>query len=58
MNANAKQLNMKEIKSKREHIPADAFHASIQSPFRRMAHVATRHSSQLVPPHNPVSQPK
>jgi hypothetical protein len=24
--------------------------------LRRMAHVATRHSSQFVPPHNPVSQ--
>jgi hypothetical protein len=52
--ANAKQLNMKEIKSKREQIPANAFRTSIQSPLRRMAH--TRHSSQFVPPHNPVSQ--
>jgi hypothetical protein len=47
---------MREIKSKREQIPADAFRASIQSPLRRMAHVATRHSSQFVPSHNPVSQ--
>jgi hypothetical protein len=38
---------MAEIKSKREQIPADAFRASIQSPLRRTAHVATRHSSQL-----------
>jgi hypothetical protein len=47
---------MKEIISKREQIPADAFRASIQSPLRRMAHVATHHSSQFGPPHNPVSQ--
>jgi hypothetical protein len=46
---------MTEIKSKREKIPADAFRASIQSPLRRKAHLATRHSSQVVPPHNPVS---
>jgi hypothetical protein len=46
---------MIEITSKREQIPADAFRASIQSPLRRMAHVATRHSSQFVPPRNPVS---
>jgi hypothetical protein len=45
---------MKKIKSKREQIPANAFRTSIQSPLRRMAHVATRHSSQFVPPHNPV----
>jgi hypothetical protein len=48
--------NMTEIKSKREQIPANAFRASIQSPLRRMAHVATCHSSQCFPPHNPVSQ--
>jgi hypothetical protein len=47
---------MKEIKSNREQIPAEAFRTSIQSPHRRMAHVATRHSSQFVPPHHPVSQ--
>jgi hypothetical protein len=47
---------MTEIKSNREQIPAGAFRASIQSPLRRMAHVATRHSSQFVPPHNAVSQ--
>jgi hypothetical protein len=47
---------MKEIKSTREQIPADAFRTSIQSPLRRMAHVATRHSSQFVPPQNPVFQ--
>jgi hypothetical protein len=47
---------MTEIKSKREQIPANAFRASIQPPRRRMAHIATRHSSQFVPPHNPFSQ--
>jgi hypothetical protein len=47
---------MKEIKSKREQIPANAFRTSIQSPLRPMAHVATRHSTQFVPPHNLVSQ--
>jgi hypothetical protein len=47
---------MKDIKSNREQIPANAFRTSIQSPLRRMAHVATRHSSQIIPPHNPVSQ--
>jgi hypothetical protein len=47
---------MKEIKSKREQIPADAFRTSIKSPLRLMAHVATCDSSQFVPPHNPVSQ--
>jgi hypothetical protein len=43
-------------KIKGEQIPAYAFGTSIQSPLRRMAHFATRHSSQFVPPHNPVSQ--
>jgi hypothetical protein len=47
---------MNEIISKREQIPANAFRTSIQSRLRRMAHVATRHSSQFGPPHNPVSQ--
>jgi hypothetical protein len=47
---------MKEMISKREQIPANAFRTSIQSPLRQMAHVATRHSSQFVHPHNPVSQ--
>jgi hypothetical protein len=46
---------MKEIKSKKEHILAHAFCASIQFPLRRMAHVATNHSSQFIPPHNPAS---
>jgi hypothetical protein len=39
---------MKEIKLKREQIPANAFRTSIQSPLRRIAHIATRHSSQFV----------
>jgi hypothetical protein len=47
---------MTEIKSNREQIPANAFRASIQSPLRRMAHVATHHSPQFVPPRNSVSQ--
>jgi hypothetical protein len=46
---------MTEIKSKREQIPADAFRASIQFPLRQMVHVATCHSSQFVPPYNPIS---
>jgi hypothetical protein len=44
--ANTEQVSIREIKSKREQIPADSFRTS-QSPLRRMAHVATRHFSQF-----------
>jgi hypothetical protein len=46
---------MKEIKSNRDQIAAEALCTSIQSPFRRIAHVTTHHSSQFIPPHNPFA---
>jgi hypothetical protein len=54
--AKAKQLTMKDIKSKREQIRADTVRTSIKSTPRPMAHITIRHSSQFVPPYNSVSQ--
>jgi hypothetical protein len=39
------------MKIKEKTNPGQAFRKSIQSPLRRMAHVAIRHSYLLVPPH-------